>query len=348
MKTSSTEDGTLLVFADRSGAAGRWLRVGEGAVRSGLAEDGLPPARRTVLAVPGQEVTLHWIALAEGLAPAQAAAAARLMLADATAEPLAGMHVALGRPERGLTPVATVPARLMAQWLEAARASGIEPDAIVPSPLLIEAPAAGFRTRDLGGLADYRGPAAAFAIEPDLAGPLVAGAPVEALDDAGFEAGLEPLLAEPILDLRQGPFARRQRWPAEGRRARRIAALALALAVLTLAVQIATILAYTFAADRMRSEADAIAAQSAPGAAGPGFGAAAAVLFEAVRATPNVELAQLEYRRDGSLDAILLVDAPASLAALQQRIEASGLSVESGGSGQTNGRPTGRLTVRPA
>ena len=52
-----------------------------------------------MLAVPGERVAIHWLELAEGLAPAQAAAAARLMLADASAEPLADMHVAVGRPE---------------------------------------------------------------------------------------------------------------------------------------------------------------------------------------------------------------------------------------------------------
>ena len=97
-------------------------------------------ARRTrrAAAVPGDEVAIHWLDLAEGLAPAQAAAAARLMLADASAAPLADMHVAVGRRENGLTPVALVPNARMAAWL-AAWVAG-DPD-IVAALALPAAPA---------------------------------------------------------------------------------------------------------------------------------------------------------------------------------------------------------------
>ena len=69
------------------------------------------------LAVPGTEVAIHWLDLAGDLTPAQAAAAARLMLADASAEPLGDMHVAAGRAENGLTAVALAPVALMQAWL---------------------------------------------------------------------------------------------------------------------------------------------------------------------------------------------------------------------------------------
>src|SRR5688500_11724620 len=152
---------TRLVFVDRSAAPGRWLLLdGDEVVERGDASAALPPAAATVLAVPGDEVAVHWIELAGGLAPAQAAAAARLMLADTSAEPLSVLHIAVGRPEHGLTPAAVVPADRMAEWLAAAAEAGLEPDAIVPAPLLLTAPDSGFARRDLGGVSDYRGPAA--------------------------------------------------------------------------------------------------------------------------------------------------------------------------------------------
>ena len=84
---------------------------------------------------------------------------------------------------------------------------------------------------------------------------------------------------------------------------------------------------YTFSADRLEAETAALA-QGAARAGGRGarsFGPIAALLFEAIRSTPNAELVRLDYRADGSLAASLQVDNPATLAALRARAEASGL-----------------------
>lgn len=349
MKTSATDaSGTLVLFADAEGALGRWTLTGA-AASSGEAASGLPGGwSRTALAVPGQQVAIHWIELEEGLTDAQAAAAARLKLADASAAPLAGMHVAVGRPERGLTPVAFVPAELMGQWLAAAAAVGADPELVLPSPLLLLPPQEGFVRRDSGEVGDYRGPAAAFAVEPELAAALVDGAAVENVDAQAFAAMLAEALAAPALNLRQGAFARRRQWRVERSRLRRVGLLALALALLSLAVQVAVILSYTFAADRMQAEADSLAA-AAPGGEGarPSFAATASVLFDAVRATPNAELSRLDYRPDGSLVATVMMDGPATLAALQSRIGASGLSVEPTEQRTAGGRPAADLIVRP-
>ena len=354
MPTSATDRAAVapvrLVFVEGGGAPRRWLLVdGDRVVDRGETLSSLPPAAATVLAVPGDEVAVHWLDLAEGLAPAQAAAAARLMLADATVEPLSAMHVAVGRAERGRTPAALVPEARMAEWMAAAAEAGLDPQAVVPAPLLLPAPESGFVRRPLNGLSDYRGPAAAFTLEPELAEAVVAGAPVETIDERTFESRLGPLVASPALDLRQGPFARRRQWQIDRRRTRRIAAFAVALALLSLAVQVATILSYTFAADRAQQEAEALAAgASGRGAdSGPGFGAAASLVFEAVRGTPNAELARLEYRRDGTLIATVTTDSPATLAALQSRLEASGLAAIPGRRGTSGARTATELTVRP-
>ena len=87
-----------------------------------------PGPARTALAVPGTDVAIHWLDLAGELTPAQAAAAARLMLADASAEPLGEMHVVAGRRENGLTAVALAPVALMQTWLS----DGLDPDLILP------------------------------------------------------------------------------------------------------------------------------------------------------------------------------------------------------------------------
>jgi len=293
--------------------------------------------------VPGSDVAIHWLELAEGLAPAQAAAAARLLLADASAEPLAEMHVAVGRAERGLTPVALAPKARMAEW------TASDPDIVLPSPFLLLPPEEGLVRRDTDSVPDFRGQAAAFSVEPELAALLIGDAPVRPADDEAIEAGLGAALAEPALNLRQGAFARRRRWSVDRSSARRVALLALALVAATLLLQVATIMRYAFAADRLEAEAAALA-ESAPAAADgrPGFAPLAAILFDAVRAVPNVELSRIDYRPDGSLSAIVLYDSPATLAMLRRQIETGGVAVEAGAPQGGGTRPGVELVLRPA
>lgn len=355
MKTSPTEPRLLpraeagltrLVFAGADAAAGRWLVLEDGAVAArGEADDALPllPGARTVLAVPGSEVAIHWLDLASGLAPAQAAAAARLILADASAEPLADMHVAVGRAERGLTPVALVPAARMLGWLS----TGLDPELIVPEPLLILPPPEGLARRDAGPVPDYRGLGAAFSVEPALAALLAGEGAIEPIGKDAFEAGLGAALAPPVLNLRQGVFVRRRQWRLERTRVRRALLLAGALAAVTLIVLVATIMRYTFDADRLEAEATAIRGPAASELR-PTFGTVAAALFDAVRATPNIEVSRLDYRPDGSLGATVLADSPATLAAFRQRAEAGGLAVDGGTPRTEAGRPVADLVLRPA
>src|SRR5690606_20023878 len=112
----------------------RWLALApDGVVGRGDASAGWPEATgRTLLAVPGEQVTIRWVELADGLTQAQAAAAARLMLADASAEPIDRLHVAVGQGEAGRFPVALVPRDRMAGWIAAAETQGLDPASIVP------------------------------------------------------------------------------------------------------------------------------------------------------------------------------------------------------------------------
>jgi general secretion pathway protein L len=336
MKISPTEAPVLVVKVD----GGDFFFVEEGSVVDSIAlsEDGmLNRPSQTVLVVAGDRVAIHWLDLAEDLAPAQAAAAARLILAGASAAPLSDMHVAVGRPEAGLTPVALVPVADMADWTMS------HPDIVIPSTLLLLPPEDGLVRHGL----DHRGRAQAFSIEPELAGMVAGDMPIRTLDEAEYEAGLPAALAEPVLNLRQGAFAKRRHWQADRGRLRRIALFAVALAMLSLVLQIVTIMRYNFAADRLEAEAAALGSQSGP-AVRPAFGALAAILFESVRATPNAEIGRIEYRPDGGLAATLYVDSPATLAAFRQRAEASGLGVEGGALTNAGGRPSAELVLRPS
>jgi general secretion pathway protein L len=298
----------------------------------------IPGPARLALAVPGTAVAIHWLELAGDLTPVQAAAAARLMLADASAEPLGEMHVAAGRTENGLTAIALAPVALMQAWL----ADGLDPDLIVPESLLLLPPAEGLVRHGL----DHRGLATAFSVEPELAGLVGGDAPVEEIDDAAFEAGLPTALTDPVVNLRQGAFAKRRQWKVEKGSVRRIALLVVALLAVSLILQIATIMRYSFDADRMEREAAALG----PGrpASRPNFDLLAPILFEAVRSTPNLQLTRLEYRPDGSLGATVQVDSPATLAAFRARAEASGAVTEGGSLQAAGGQQSAEIVLRPA
>jgi general secretion pathway protein L len=343
---------TLLVFADASGAPGAWRLLSGGAVvgrGDALAE--LPETRawvRTVLAVPGHQVSFHWVELADSLTPVQAAAAARLQIAEETPEPIDDLFVAAGRAERGLTAIAHVPAARMQNWLETAQREGVDPDVVLPTTMLLQPPGSGLACYRGGEVPDYRGLAQAFAVEEEIASLLVGDAPVAEVDEGMREAGLAPALASPAINLRQGAFARRRPWTVDWGRARWLTALAATLLLVSLAHQMTVILRTTFAADRY--EAEAAEARRALGGprqrAGTAFTPVAAALFGAIGDTPNAELAQIVYSPDGALRASLFADSPATLTMLQQRIEARGVSAQASAPASVNGRTGGQIIVR--
>ncbi|TVV74233.1 type II secretion system protein GspL [Sphingomonas solaris] len=359
----------LLFMADGVAPPRGWLRLREGAVVARAGAGAIPsPAgdvenERIVLVVPGEDVVIHWIEL-PALAPAQAAAAARLMAGEVSAMPPERLHVALGAATGPSRAMALVSVERMAAWLVQAQALGLDPDRIVPEPLLLLPPEAGVVRWTRDGLHLLRGDTVALAAEPDLAALLVTEPPVP-VDDATVEADLATALGRLPLDLRQGPFARRRRWRTDWALVRRLAALGGLMLLAVLAVQLVLILKYSLAADRLERELATVARAALPRVAtitdppqqlagrlaelrgsGAGFSASAAVVFAAVRDTANVELAALSFDDQGVLRATATAANPADIAALARRIEAGGFAVESGDVRPGGGRQIAELTVR--
>jgi general secretion pathway protein L len=359
----------LLLFLARAGGIEGWIRIADGAIAErGAGTDGSEAHRGipVVAVAPGEEVTLRWLELPTGLSPAQAAGAARLMVGEISAQPLDELHVATGREaadEGGRRCVGMVPMETIRAWLASLEAAGFDAERLIPETLLLAAPAEGFATRDAGLLRLYRGREEAFAAEPELGELLLAGrGPVVVEDDAG----LAEALAEAPLDLRQGPFARRRDWRVAPARARRLAILAAALLIVSLAVQIVAIARYIFAADAAEAETVRVAAAAlprSPGIADPqaaltrrlaelrgggaGFGATAGALFGAVKSTPNIELSALAFAPDGTLRATVQADTPAAVESLRQRVEAGGFAAEVTAPRSGGGRRVADLMVRP-
>lgn len=353
----------IAIFLDPDGSERTRLMLDDaGAASAGAA---LPVNARLSLVVPGEQVSIHWLALDPSLTLAQAAAAARLSLSELSAQPLAEMHVAAGAEEDGLRCVAVVPLAAMEAWLAHARAHGLDPATIVPEPLLLPPPEEGFLRLNGAPRPIYRGRASAFSMEDELAGLVVGDKLVETVERDAFERLLRPRLHAPLVNLRQGPFAKRRVWRIDTARARRIAFMTLTLIFLTIVIQIVTTMRYTLAADRAEAEARQIAISilgagsgtatpermqqrlAALGGGGLGFSAAASALFGAVRATPNAELSSLSYDQSGVLRAAVRADTPDTIGQLVQRIEARPFRAQTAPARMEAGRQVTELAVRP-
>lgn len=339
----------------------RWARVDGDALVEG---EGVPDAPAEVVAVaPADAVALHWAELPTR-SDAQATAAARLLAAEASAAPVADLHVAVGdegAPER---PFGIVGLDAMRRWLAELAQVGVDPVAIVPAPMLLPAPAEGYARAELGGEGVVRGPASGFADDGVLTGLLTGGVPPAAVAPADLAAALARPV--PALDLRQGPFARRRRLAVDWRLLRRLATYAAAVLLVTVAIDAVRLVKYDFGADVLEAQADALARQGLPrgstvsapsrqlnerlaGLRGPGqgFTATSAAVYAALQSVPGSELTALSFLPTGELRLGVTTATEAGVNDLKRAIERAGFTVNAGTFSAAGGRVSGEFVVAP-
>lgn len=342
----------------------RWLRLNGVAVLD-RGEGAPAPAEdeRVVAVAPAEAVSLHWAEL-PGLAPAQARAAARLLASEHSIAPVETLHVAVGEGEEE-RPIAAVSVSHMTEWLARLQAEGLDPDALIPAPLLLPRPDEGYVSAALGEELVLRGRNSGFADDPALTPHIVRDAPTEALDRAALEASIMARIAEPELDLRQGVFAKRQRWRIDWPLARRLVWLGLGVLAVTLLLSLVLIARYNFAAERLERRAESEAREALPPGrtsgepvaalesaladvrgGGLGFSATLGAVFGAVQATPNVEVSGIEFMPDGTLRLTVAAPGAPEANALKAAIERLGFSVAASPFAQAGGRISGEFTVR--
>lgn len=341
----------------------RWLRIADDRVAA--RGDGIPAdVTNATVVVPAQDVTLHWAKLPDR-SHAQSIAAARLLAADVSVSPIGDLHVAVGREAGEERPIGVVAGARMHAWLAAMAGWGIEPDAMIPAPMLLPRPETGYLAADLGSETVVRGSASGFADEPVLTDLITAGSPPERLSRDAIEAAIIAAVNDPALDLRQGSFARRRRqvgvnW-ALLRRIIWMAVAALTLALITTLVLIAK---HNLAAERIEAQADARARQGLRRGepvsdaarqldervarlrgAGQGFTRTAATLFAALRAVPGTELTAIAFDANGDLRATVSAQGEAQVTDLKTRIEAAGFVVRTSVFQASGGRVSGDMTL---
>lgn len=361
---------TLVLFLPAHDVPWRWLRIagdvvsasGEGFPAIGAEERDTP-----VVIAPADAVTLHWAELPDR-SLAQAVTAARMLAADASAAPIAELHVAVGREGEGVErPIGVVAAAQMRAWLEMLAAAGVDPAALLPAPMLLPRPDSGYLRADLGGESVVRGPTSGFADEAGLTGFVTGGTAPTLLPRAALEAAIVAAVAAPALDLRQGPFARRSPAAIDWRLVRWLGWLALAILTVSLLISLVQIARYATAADDLERRTELAARAGLPrgetvsdadrqlGArlerlrgGGLGFSRTAAAVLAAVRGVPGSELRTLSFDSTGAMRVSVGVQNEGQIVDLQRRLAESGLVATTAGQFQSaGGRLTGDLTVKP-
>jgi general secretion pathway protein L len=173
-------------------------------------------------------------------------------------------------------------------------------------------------------------------------------------------------LADPPLDLRQGPFALRRRAAIDWLLVRRLAWLIVAIMSVTLLITLVQIVQYNLSADALEAKADALARQGlARGetvndagqqlndrltrlrGGGVGFSLTAASVAAAVAAVPGAEITGLSFDPAGKLRVNLAAASQGQIVDVQTRLAAQGFNAEPSVFSGAAGRLTGVLTVSP-
>ena len=371
----------LLVLPAAPGATATCLQVdGGGRVLARRTVDADAPLTTTatqpraqqVLAVPGIECLSTWLELPVRN-PVQAAAAARVLVAEQVAGPVNTLHLAIAPVvDGGSRQVVAVESATMQAWLDRAAALGMTPDFVVPMPMLLPSTddastgdAGEVVIIDMDGHWLVRGQRLAFAAEPALADQVIGERPRRVLTETEAQAAFAVNALAPPVDLLQYAFARkttrREGWPAY----RRAAILAAVLAASPLALLSAQAIRHEVAARDLQAQAHTRARAVLPALgkdadplppvrerlaelqAGDGFARAAAALLAAVAATGGAELDALAYA-EGELQATLVVPAPAALERIRTALAEAGLELTETGRRDAGDRNQYAITVRPS
>lgn len=334
------------------GADGAWVA----AAGEGMRLIGLAPAASVRLALeeagPGAST------------PRQAATVARVAAVEHSLGDPATLHaVTAAVPgEEGVLVTAVVANSAMLEWIDWARALGVDPDHIVPAASLLPVGeqwiAATIGAEHLVGRNGL-----VLANEPALAEAIVGVAEVETLQAEAIDAEIAAMAEAPILDLRSGRFAKRRRLVIDRDRIRELALLAAAIALVTLLWMIVAIARLQSSSNQLDSDTLRIA-ESAIGrpvtldsaeaemlqrlgtGTGPGLSALLAALYAGLQSEAGVSSTQIGYRGDGTLSVTLAAPAVTDINRLLVALQRDGYRITAVPRTAPDGRAMVDVTVR--
>lgn len=349
---------------DQDGAAtggGRWP---DPALEEALAR---PDANRRVLAIaPASAVALHWLAMPD-LSPRQANVAAQLQVAAEAATSPTELHVVAGerRHRDGAIAVAVVDRAVMADWLDWCGRHRIDPDVMVPAPLLLPEPVERTVSRaELAGAVVLRGEDAGWQSDDTVDTLLVGDHAILDVDPAHLDRAIAAAFVEPTVNLRAGEFAKRRRG-VDRALITRVLTILVACGVLELLIALTTVGRLSLAADSLNAQALALARPALSGEVPPtrlvaslddqlarrgggpsGFTVPLAGLYQALAATPSAVIGDLSFTPDGTLTTTLSAATRDELNRVLIPLQRNGFFVSYDNARTANGRETVSLSVR--
>jgi general secretion pathway protein L len=158
--------------------------------------------------VPAAHAIVRWIDM-EGVPARQAETAARLRFLDDALQPNDQLHTAAISNGDGPVMIAGISAQLLQSGLDRLAAQGLNPDAIMPSGLVIPSAAGDLLRASFANDIVLRGEQLILPDEPKLVAAMMGGAMPRDISEAEADAALIAAMAAPPLNLRTGVFAKR-------------------------------------------------------------------------------------------------------------------------------------------
>ena len=271
--------------------------------------------------VAPQDVRCSWFAFPE-LETRQALGVSKLR---ATEQSLGLVHSSAGLDLADAIATASIAPEVMQRGLDRLAARSLNPDIVIPFALVLRSDTDRHFRAELDGITVLRGPQVAIPDEAVLRDIFFGPAPIDALDKETIRSMLLAASAAPVLNLREGMFAKRT--PAIWTNAIQrmwIRRILTALLAATIMLTILTLAKYWSATNYENERALAAAKKIDPsiqdvdqaesalanalnqrGLVQGNFAPLSAALWRSVKASPNVSVRELRFTPDGILSVVL-------------------------------------------
>lgn len=317
----------------------------------------------TVIAIVAPAVSrCTWASLPD-LEPKQAEGVARIRVAEHS---LGAIHAVARHLGDNVVVTATIAPAVMEQGLARLMLRGLNPDIVIPVGLVVDAHPDHFLRAEFDGLAVLRGAGFAVPDEPVFRDLLVGDTPVEDIDADALRSMLVAASERPLLNLREGLFAKRVRteWLTAQQRTWLVRLLG-GLVVATMLLGLVTWSKYKSATaaednralaaaqkidpsirDIAQAEAALDRALAQKGTARGRFTPLSAGLWRSVQSSPNVSVREIRYGADGILTVVLAAPDSNSVNTALIKIQQDGYRVTATPRQDSSGATLVDLTMR--
>ena len=276
------------------------------------------------------------------------------------------VHSSAGLDLDGTIATASISPEVMQRGLDSLAARDLNPDIVLPFALALNSPSEGISEAEFDGVSVLRGLGFAIPDEAVLRDIFVGASVADIVDAQSLRSMLVSASAAPVLNLREGIFAKRERtvWTTAEQR-KWIKRLLGAIVVMSIVMALVTLAKY-WNATRAEDETALAAAQKIEpsirdidqaesalanaldrrGIVHSGFTPLSAALWRSVKASPNVSVRELRFTRDGILTAVLAAPTADNLNKTLVAIQQDGFRITATPRQDTSGSTLVDLTVR--